>query len=222
MHAHPRPWRGGFIQGCLIALAVLVAVLVAAGVVVAFNFKSWMASGTAAVAKAVIDESELPETEKPEIKAIIDQLRDEVKAGTVTLEQVSEIFEGLPDSPVLAAGAALQFVGMYVEPSGLTDEEKADGVVTFDRLAFALSEGTIAWDDLEEILKPIAYKQDDSLEFQDPKAVSDDELRQVIAQAREAADGAGVPAEVEKIDLSDTFAAYIEEKLGRPLDGSGG
>lgn len=213
-----RTRHGGVIQGCLIALGVVLLLAVIGGVVVALNFKSWTASAGAAVAKAAIDESELPEAEKPEIKAIIDQLRDEVKADRVTLEEVGKIFEGINESPILATGAALQFQGMYVTPSKLSDEEKAASAVTFDRLAQALTEQKIKWNDLEKVLEPIAYETaDGKMEFQKPEAVSEDEIRQVISQAQQAADDAGMSAEPTKIDLSDEFLKYIEDKLGRPL-----
>ncbi|GAB4386354.1 MAG: hypothetical protein Kow0022_15080 [Phycisphaerales bacterium] len=210
--------RGGFVQGCLVALGVVLLLLIVGGVVVALNFRSWSASAGAAVARAVIEESELPEAEKPEIVAIIDELRDEVKAKRVTLDEVAGIFADFNRSPILATGAAMQFQAMYVKPSKLTDDEKAASAVTFDRLAQAITEEKIRWKDLEKILDPIAYKTSGGhLEFQKPQAVSEDEIRRVIAQAKQAADDAGVPAEPMSIDLSDEFRKYVEERLGRPL-----
>lgn len=210
--------RGGFVQGCLVALGVVLLLLIVGGVVVALNFRSWSASAGAAFAKAVIEKSELPEAERPEIIAIIDQLRDEVKAKRVTLDEVAVIFADFNHSPILATGAAMQFQAMYVKPSKLTDDEKAASAVAFDRLAQAIAEKKIRWKDLEKILEPIAYKtSNNNLEFQKPEAVSEDEIRRVISQAQQAADDAGVPAEPTKIDLSDEFRKYIEERLGRPL-----
>ncbi len=210
--------RGGVVQGCLIALGVVLLLAIIAGVVVAMNFKKWSADLTAAGMRAVIQESDLPASEKPEINAIIDEIRDDFKAGDITLEEIGTIFEGFETSPVLATGAAMQFQALYVTPSKLTDEEKAAASVTFDRLAVAISDGKVKWEDLDEVLAPIAYDSgNNNIEFQKPEAVSDDEVRTVIGQAQAAADDAGVPAEVAKIDLSDEFRRYIEEKLGRPL-----
>lgn len=210
--------RGGVIQGCLIALGVILLLAIIAGIVVAMNFKNWSADLTAAGMRAMISESDLPASEKPEINAIIDEMRDDFKAGNITLKEIGAIFEGFETSPVLAAGATLQFQAMYVAPSQLTDEEKEAASVTFDRLAVAISEGAVKWENLDEVLKPIAYDAgNNNIEFQKPEAVSDDEVRQVIGQAQAAADAAGVPPVVAKIDLSDEFRRYIEDKLGRPL-----
>lgn len=210
--------RGGVIQGCLVALGVILLLGIVAGVVVALNFKNWSADLTAAGMRALIQESDLPASEKPEINAIIDEVSDDFKAGHITLEEVRTIFQGFETSSVLATGAALQFQALYVARSKLGDEEKAAAATTFDRLAQAITEGKVKWNDLDEVLKPIAYDAgNNNIEFQKPEAVSDDEVRTVIAQAQAAADAAGVPTAVRKIDLSDEFRRYIEEKLGRPL-----
>lgn len=210
--------RGGVIQGCLIALGVLLLLAIIGGVIVAMNFKSWSADLTAAGMRAAIDSSDLPASEKPEINAIIDQVRDEFKKDNITLEEIGSIFQDFDTSPVLSTGAALQFQAMYVTPSKLSDEEKTAAGVTFNRLAQAIVDGKVKWNDLDEVLKPIAYDAgNNELEFQKPEAVSDDEVRQVIGQAEAAADDAGVPDDVPQIDLSDEFKRYIEEKLGRTL-----
>lgn len=210
--------RGGVIQGCLIALGAILLLAIVGGVIVALNFKNWSADLTAAGMRAIIQESDLPASEKPEINAIIDEVRNDFKAGNITFEEIGTIFQGFETSPVLATGAALQFQAMYVATSKLSDEEKTAASVTFDRLAQAIANGNVKWNDLDEVLKPIAYDAgNNKIEFQKPSAVSDDEVRQVIGQAQAAADAAGVPADVPKIDLSDEFRRYIEEKLGRPL-----
>ncbi|KAA0215384.1 MAG: hypothetical protein DYG94_04140 [Leptolyngbya sp. PLA3] len=210
--------RGGLIQGCLIVLSVILLLAIIGGVVVFMYGRQWIANGTAAGMRALIQESDLPASEKPEINAIIDEVRDDFKAGNITLEEIGTIFADFGSSSVLATGAALQFQALYVAPSKLSDEEKAAAGITFDRLAQAISEGKVKWENLDEVLKPIAYDTgNNNIEFQKPEAVSDDELRTVIGQAQAAADAAGVPAEVVKIDLSDEFRHYIEGKLGRPL-----
>ncbi|MEM1166027.1 MAG: hypothetical protein AAGI30_07020 [Planctomycetota bacterium] len=212
--------RGGALAGCLIAAGV-VAVLVIIGVVLlVMNLKTLAVDGAAGFTKAAVSAMPLPEQEKPEINAIIDRLATSVKDGDITIEEATRLLQGLENSPFLAMGGVSVFEATYLSDSGLSDEEKAEASLTLNRVAQGVVAKTITTSDIDGLLGPVRRTTPDgSTEFKPPSEVSDDDLRQVVADAKALADDRDVSMERVEVDLSDSLEQAIEEMLGRELPG---
>lgn len=210
--------RGGMLQGCLIVVAILLVIAIAVGIFVAMNWRGWSASAMSAVATEVINESDLPDSEKPEIIAVFDEVAEGFRNKQVTFDELVDIFEGFEDAPVFWIGLTMQFEGAYVQPSGLSDEEKADAALTLNRVCQGLDNGQLTAQDAKDMLDPVTVDDADGEgQLLMPDETTDEQIREVIASARTKADTAGIPAEHVEIDLSEEFREYIEERLGRPL-----
>ena len=211
--------RGGILQGCLIAVGILLVLAIAGGIFVYMNARGWMASGMQKAAEMVIEQSDLPASEKPEIVAVFDDLTDAFRQGDVTLEELREVLDGIDRTPVFALGMVMQFEGAYVKPSDLTDDEKAAAKLTLNRTAQALADDRLNWDQAEAILAPVTV--DDGHGGQEllaPNQTTDEQIRAVIAKAEATNTEAGITDAYTEIDLSEAFRAHIEERIGHTID----
>lgn len=214
--------RGNFLVGCLAVVGLLALIGIIAAVIIGPRLPGLLrgagAEGFRAAGTALINETDLPADEKPEMVAHIDRVADGVKDGSIGLEQFGSLLEDLFTDPIFQVGIVYMIDEGYLKPSGLPEEEKAEGSKQLKRFAQGILEGSIAQDALNDAAAPIG-STDASGDFSlNAKAgVTDDQLRQVIGNAARLADTAGVPAEPRVIDLSDEFGRVIDESLGMPV-----
>ena len=210
--------RGGLASGCLIAIVVMVAILIGAGIYIASNFKHWAAEGVTVAMTIVIRESALPDEEKSEIIDILDQLKKDFQSDDITLEELGLILQAIPNCPALTIGMMIQLEASYVKPSNLSDEEKLEANLTLNRFSQGLSGGTISWEEAHEVSEPLTdIDAEGKQTLKEPGEITDEEIRQMLAAAKQAADTAGIPAVRIEIDISDEFQKAIEEAIGRAL-----
>jgi hypothetical protein len=208
----------GFATGCLIAIIVVVLIIVGGGIYVAKNFKSWAAAGITAAMSMMIEESDLPDVEKSEIVEILNQVKEEYLAGDISLEELGQILEAMVDCPAIAMGIIVQFEVSYVESSILSDGEKNDAKLALNRFAQGLTSGEIGWEEIEAIVAPISETTaEGDITLKEPARVTVDEIREVLAAVKLAADRAGIPEQLLEIDISESFKESIEQALTRPL-----
>ncbi len=216
--------RGGALAGCLIVLGVLVVLVIVGVVIVVINGKGWVSAGIKSVAEQAIQASDLPESEKTEVLAEVTRLTDGFKSGDISFKQFIEIGTDIAEGPLIPAARVGGFESMYLAPSGLSDEEKEAGGLALSRVAQAVSEDKIEADPLADIFDPIKTVNTTgpgvhinhpkfTLHLKAPKDCTDDELREVIANAVAAADAAEIPNERVVFDVSDEIRAAIDRAL---------
>ncbi len=199
--------------GCGIAVLVVVIIGGVAGWYIGRNIKSWSAQGIAAVLESGIREMQLPADQEQRLLAKVDYLKNEFIAGNITFEQLGEIGLRLSEGTFFQAGMIHLAETQYIQPSGLSDEEKVEGSLAMQRIlrGFCVDE-TISDQDIEEVMIPITYEEPDGTR-QLKDNLTDDELRTFIDLAEEKADAAGVPDEPYKVDLAAEFERAIDEVL---------
>jgi hypothetical protein len=118
----------------------------------------------------------------------------------------------------LTIGLVIQFEQSYVVPSGLSSAEKLAADTNLNRLDRGLSEGKIGWEIAETILAGISnVGADGTHQLKAPPDVSDEEIRDVLAAVKNAADDAGISEMKVEIDISNEFRKSVEHALGRSL-----
>lgn len=213
-----RTERGGVLQGCLVALAIVLVLGIIGGIVIFMNAKKWSSAMVVMGFKALVTEAQIPEAEKPEIHAIIDEVRNAYLDDTITLDEIGGLLGDFETNPAIAMGMIMHFDAVYVQSSALTDEEKADAALTLNRVGQGLASGALTWNDTEAIIDSVSDKTaEGNRVFRQPGQVKPEELRQAIDTARTKADDAGIPTEPVAMDLSDEFRRSIEKSLGRPI-----
>ncbi len=217
-NAHLPTRRGGILQGCLIAAALVVILIIAVGIYVSMNARGWAATGMQTVATEIVKQADLPDSEKPEIIAVFNDLTEAFRNGDVTLEELASIFEDPEKNSAFAMGLVMHFEGAYVGRSGLGEEEKSAAKLTLNRVAQGLADGRLNWDKATEILKPVTTRDaNGNPDLLMPGQTSDEQIREVIANAAAANIEAGITDAYKEIDLSEEFRTHIEKRLGRSI-----
>ena len=201
------------LTGCLIAFVVMLVLAVIAGIYAYRKFPEWAAMGISEGAKQVINETDLPEEEKVDITVQIDRLAEATRERKLSMTKMGEFFQNLVQSPLITTLAMSAIEKKYIAPSGLTDEEKTEARVTVQRFMRGAIDQKISEAEVEAAMAPVSTrKPDGTTELKDK--VTDDELKAFLKSAKEQADAAGIPAEVEAVDPSDEFKRLVDKTLG--------
>lgn len=208
--------RGGIPKGCLIALAVVLVLLIGGGIVIAMKAKSWMASGIEAGVSALIEDSDLPRTEKDAIRVRITHLMGEWRDGRITLEQVGHVMEEIEGHPMLAASGALVADEKYLTVATLPEEEKAAARRSLQRFQRGVMEGNIPPEAGENVMMG-AFVTNAQGEREIKATLTDEELRALVAKAKGHADAANVPDEAYRIDYGAEIDKAIATGLAKPV-----
>ncbi|MFG0304870.1 MAG: hypothetical protein ACF8Q5_01510 [Phycisphaerales bacterium JB040] len=226
--------RGGAAKGCLIAAATAFVLLV--GLVVVGGWwisKNWrgMASGPMKEGMyALVDETPMADSEKGEVKVVIDEFIADFESKAISLEELGLIVEEMESSPLIPAALAQgSYIEYYRDRDDLSDEDKARAELAMDRVARGVFEGTVSNSELVTVLGPIEDTSGTgagpemqlggvSIKIKEPQNCTPEELMAVVANAEAKADEVGVPGEAYEIDVSAELRRVINTALGRPLD----
>jgi hypothetical protein len=201
------------LTGCLIAFVVILVLAIIAGVWAYRKFPEWAAMGISEGAKQVINETDLPEEEKADISIQIDRLAEATRERKLSLAQMGEFLQNLMQSPLMTTLAMSVIDKKYITPSGLSDEEKAEAQVTVQRFMRGAIDQKISDAEMKKALAPVSTEKPDG-EVELKETVTDDELKAFLTAAKEQADAAGIPEEVEAVDPSDEFQRLVDKTLG--------
>jgi hypothetical protein len=213
----PERRHRSWLTTCLIGCAVIVVAGIVLAAVLAYwisqNWREWMSEAGTEVIVESVNASDLPEQEKREIEIQVNRVGNAVRDGSLSMERLGTIVEQLMDSPILSTIVVSTAENMYLEPSGLSDEEKAEARITLQRFVRGAIDGTIDQTSVDSALDHIADRQEGG-GWQLRDRVTDAELRGFLAVAKARADEANVPDEPEEFDPSDEIKRIIDEAMG--------
>jgi hypothetical protein len=206
--------RGSFMTGCLVALGIVAVIVIGVGIWVAMNIRGWTAELARMGFTRIVQQSDLPAAQKPGIIAHVDALAEDFKQKRITLEDFTRIVEELEESPLLHIGLLYGAVDKFIRPSALSEQEKDRAVLDVQRLARGVHEERIPAERLHDFLDPLIDPQADT-DLNLRASISQEQLRQFVAEAKAAADGAGVPEQPHEIDVAEELGKAIDRALGR-------
>lgn len=207
------PRRGGAATGCLIVLAILVLALIGGGVYVYMNWKGWAAAGVQAVAREVVNNSDLPDDQKTAILGEITTLTEDFKAGKVSLEELQRVGEAVAESPLIPLAGVAAARQKYIEPSDMTEEEKAAAIRALQRFARGVHEKKIPAESIEDVVKPITTLRPDG-QWELKEKPTRLELDQFVENARSRADAAEIPDEPFDLNIAEELKKAIASARG--------
>jgi len=209
-----RGWLPGCLIGCLFAFVIGVGVC--GGVVwyVACNVKEIASDMTRGLIVGAVENSELDKEEKQAIIAQVDRVVDKYKSGEISTEDLGRIMEELGESPLFGAIMIYSIEAKYVAPSGLSDEEKEQARVTFQRVLRGVYEERINPNELEPLTEHMTIEMPDGSR-QLKESVTDQELRDFLAQCKKKADEAEVPDEPFEVKISEEFRRAVDRALSK-------
>lgn len=205
--------RGCGCRSCLLAFLVLGLVCLAicgvGGYLGVKNAPDWAHRAVV----AAVNDSDLSAEDKQKITAEMDRLLAEYKAGNVSQEQVRSALEELGKSPLPVLIMAYAAMENFVTPSGLSDTEKAEAKLAFQRIARGTFQKKIDPDDLETALNYVS-KKDFNGNRQLKSRVSDEELRSLVKECTRVADEAEIPNEPFEVEFAAEVKRIVDRALG--------
>lgn len=212
------PKKGiGCLKIILWTFVVLLILTMVAAYYVYRNIGDWSRAGSAAVVEALANEVtadlHIDPKERGEVEQVLKQFADDIRNKNVSMVQGMAVMGYLAKGPVMAREISDGFKEGYLLSSGLTAEEKQDGALQFDRLTRGVYELKIPFDSLEPIAEIVTDETEEAGETTHTlkTEISDEQVRQLIARAKELADSAGVPESDFELDLS----AAMQEAINR-------
>ncbi len=188
----PPPKKKSWVPTCLIGCGVFaVVVLLACGGITWYGFMQAPILIADAITKG-IDESDLPEDEKREVKKQIERVKDAYTNGDIGLAEFGQMAESFAKSPLMAMIIIFAADEKYIKPSGLSDEEKADAKLILVRVARGVTEEKIAEHDMDDALDVIT-KSKVNQQRQLKDSLTDEEVRKFIAECKAVVDAAEIP-----------------------------
>lgn len=217
----PKKSGGGCVTaiiGCLVVCLVLAGVACGVGYYIYINFGVMAANLAESQLNSTIDEFDLPDDQKKGMKEQVSRVAQGYRDGDISMEQIGTVVENILESPAFTAVPVEIARVKYIEPSGLSDEEKADAKKQLQRIAKGAFEDKISEDELKALLDGrIADEQPDgNLQFRDN--VPDEDLRDFIAAAKELADEKEVADQNFDIDLAAELKKAVDQALLGPSD----
>lgn len=206
----------GCLKGCLIVVAVIVALFVIFGVVAFFQWRGWATAMATTAIEQSLDASNLPAQEKLEVERELGRVMEAFKANEITVPQFGEIITALLESPLLNMIVVSVIEAQYLDKSDLNAEEIAAGRITLRRFVSGVIDERINEEDIEKVLSHIADLQPDGT-WIFRQQVSDEDLRAMLASAKKEADAAEIPEDVAEVDPSEEVRQIVDGVLGEQM-----
>jgi hypothetical protein len=203
----------GCMLGCVGVLVVTALVCVLGVWWVASNAKRIAADAVRDALVQTVQDSEMSDEDKTEVIAQIDRVNDAYKEGRIDLEKVAQVMQNLGESPLFALAMVYGAEKQYVEPSGLTDQEKTDARRTLQRAARGVFEKKISQFEIDKAIDRISTPGPNG-QKQLKERLTDDELKAFLKDLKTLADDANVPDEPFEVDIGEEFKKAVDKALG--------
>lgn len=213
--AKSKAWPGCLI-GCLVTLGICTFLCAGVGFYAYSNFADWMITGARATTQALLEDSDLPKEERDAILEQFDRVATAYQEGELTLDELKQSMEDLAESPIIGLVMLKAIETKYLNSSGLSEEEKAEGSQTLMRVVRAAREQKLDKDEIDQLSRHVLTDAD----MNNPQAeqelkttMTDEELRAFFAEAKEMVDAKEIPDEPEDFQISDIVREVVDKAL---------
>ena len=200
--------RGGILKVLLIVFGVIFLCLAVATVYIGLHWKEWVAGAANVAARRAVAESGLTSEQKDSILTEIEQLGNDFKEGKVGTEDLARIANALRESPLIPLAGVEMVRQRYIDPSGMTEEERADAILSVQRLARGVYEKKISTASLTDVAKPVADLRPNG-QWRPKEHPTRMEIDQFVANAKASADAAMIPDEPFELDYAEEIRKVI-------------
>jgi hypothetical protein len=192
------------------------------GIVAYFKAESWARSAGATLVEVmteqIMDEMGLSEEEKSSASVPVREFTQKIRDGEASMEQIKAVAEEFAEGKAWAALLLRGFQTKYLEPSELTDDEKAAGRVLVGRFTDGLLKESIPMERLNEISEIVTYETTDADGDEQRKlkdSITIEELKSCLAIMKEAADKGGVEDREFTHDIGEMIGDAIDKGMAR-------
>jgi hypothetical protein len=216
----PPPDQGG--SGCFscfgCAAITLVVLLLACGIGgwwLYYVMPGMVADAAAGAIKESIDKSEMTDAQKAGMKVQVDRLVTNFKEGKITMEKFGKFAQDLEKSPIFPAMIIAAAGKLVADNDELTAEEKTEGELTIYRILTGAFEQKIPKEKLDSLKAKISTRVGNREELKED--ISTEELRAFLAEAKQAADDAGISTDRnQQVDPAKAFEQLVDKLLAEP------
>ena len=202
--------RGGVLKVLLIIFGLIFLCVVVTGIYAAMKWKSWAADFANIAAQEVVKDSGLPDGQKSEILAEIKQLGEDFKSGKISTEELAHVAQAINESPLIPLAGVQVARQKYIEPSTMSEREKADAILAVQRFARGVHEKKISKDTLNDVMKPVAELRPNG-QWRPKDNPTRMEIDQFVANAKARADEAMIPNEPFDLNIAEELRKAIHE-----------
>jgi hypothetical protein len=201
--------RGGVLKIVLIILGVVLAICLVVGIYVATHWKGWVANAANRAAESILRDSGLPDDQRNSITADIRRLGDDFESGRITTQQLGRITQTIANGPLLPLAGVQAARHKYVEPSDMTEKEKADAILNLQRFARGVTEKKISREEVDDVVKPVSDLMPNG-RWKLKDKPSRLEIDQFIENVKAKADAAMIPNEPFDLNIADELKKAIQ------------
>ena len=205
-------WLPACLIGCLGGFLVLALICAGGTWYTVRNAPRLGAEITRSTLTQFVENSELKPEDKRAVVAQIDRVAEQYKRGEISLEQVAQIGEEITQGPLMVLLMAFAAEEQYLNASGLSAEEKAEAKRTLQRVGRGFIEKKISEEELDPLLDHVSTEGANGQRTFAEK-LTDEQLRQFLADAKALVDGKGIPDEPYQVDVG----AELERAVDRAL-----
>ena len=202
--------RGGILKVLLIIFGVIFLCIAVIAAYAALHWKQWAADIANVATREVVKESGLPDDQKQVILSEIEQLGNDFKAGKISTEELARMAKAIGESPLIPLAGVQVARQKYIEPSDMSEKEKAAAILAVQRFARGVHEKKISRDTLNDVMKPVADLRPNG-QWRPKENPTRMEIDQFIANAKARADEAMIPNEPFDLNIAEELRKAIHE-----------
>ena len=207
--------------GCLVTLGLCVVLCAGVGFWAYSSAKGFVADLSKQAVEAALEEAQLPPQEEAAILEQFERVSDGFETGDVTFEEVGKVIENVAKSDIVGLIALQAIETKYLNSSGLSDEEKSEAKRTIMRIVRGATEKKLDQEDIKKLTDHFLLEPDPSAEALPEdigaddwkQSLTDDELRELLADAKALADEKEIPDEDFEVRISDILRDAIDDVL---------
>jgi hypothetical protein len=210
-------------MGCLVVLGLIIAVGVFGVWYTTQNWRGWAATPIRQAMTSGLAQANLPDEQRIALENEITGLIDSFEQGNLSMQEIGMIAQEFVESPLLPAAIVMGFDKSYYEPSALSAEEKLEARKQMSRFIHGLTNEQIPQTKVDDTVAPISDPAGEvvidtgtiKLSLKSPQRTTPQELREVIALMKAAADEALIEDALIEIDVAQEFTEMVDRALGR-------
>ncbi len=206
------PW----LIGCGVALIIAVVAVVVFGFFMVKKGKDMTTDFVVGAATQGVQDSNLDEESKQAMITRIESLAQDFKSGDITMEQMGRIVENLADGPIMSSLIAHTLEQTIIANSTLPPEEKEDARQQLQRVIHGMTQNQVSSQEMNDVMAPVLVDTTDgtSTSVSLKANPTEEELREVIENARTLADAKGIPNQEFSLDIGAELDRAIAEAKG--------
>jgi Asp-tRNA(Asn)/Glu-tRNA(Gln) amidotransferase B subunit len=191
-----------------IGCGIIVILIIAGVIVLSFTWRSVVADMMTQGIRAAVEQSGLNQHEQKGVIDALDRVVKRFEEGKLSAEQLNELARSFFEGELAMVILFRTFSVRYIEPSGLSPEEKEGGKRVLRQFFRGIHEGKVSEDQVKQFFQRFP-KQDGRIK----EKLTDAELKGVLSEMQTILAGKEISAEEFKVDVVEEVNRIVDSIL---------